>query len=132
VYGIFYDYHTDMADPLKGTYCPSGWRVPTSTEWGELVNGNEDVPRNFNYNIAGASGEGNPYWNTPGYDKYGFTIFSTGEYLLQGNIFRDYGIKAYFLLSENNLAIISATTQTTGTADSGKYYPVRCILVTNP
>jgi uncharacterized protein (TIGR02145 family) len=86
-YGILYNWHA----VASGKLCPTGWHVPTDSEWNTLIDflGGEDV-------AGGKMKEaGTAHWNSPNLDatnSSGFTalpagyLFDNGNYNSLGNV----------------------------------------------
>jgi uncharacterized protein (TIGR02145 family) len=112
--------------------CPTGWHVPTTTEWDvlETFAGGELV-------AGGRLSEVNPSANFTGTDNYGFTARPGGYWM---SLFWSGGNQAYFATSTlnpdptpgNDVWVRFITTANDefgdGTRDAAHFNSVRCIL----
>ncbi len=82
-YGLLYDWNT----ATKSGFCPTGWHLPTTSEFNDLLDyaGSDKATRSQNLRAAS--------WRK-GADKYGFSALPAGDYS-SGN-YRFFGEAAFF------------------------------------
>jgi len=127
--------------------CPAGWRIPTETEWNQLVS---YMGSQSEYILSGNSSYiakalcSTSYWNTNGYNNApgnnlssnnasGFSAVPAGRY--SGN-YDDFGNYAYFWTATENSSlsakcfVISTSSASTYFSSYEKSYgmSVRCVL----
>jgi uncharacterized protein (TIGR02145 family) len=148
-YGRLYNWATAMAldpscnssdcayktSPKHQGICPSGWHIPSGTEWNKLLRFVDNIPgtsSNPYYSFeAGkylkATSEWNNYGNVSGNgeDKYGFSALPAGDYGNNGNWWSasEHGSKAAY-----NLAMYYDDDDVYGSNEDKLYmFSVRCL-----
>jgi len=78
--------------------CPSGWHVPSDSEWTTLVSAVEANPL-VGTGQAGTSLKSRTGWN--GNDLFGFTVLPGGgvAFLTSSTVFKNAGVYAFFWLA---------------------------------
>lgn len=99
-YGLLYNWKAvDYIEQNKATLLPSGWHVPTESEWTTLLTAVGGA------SVAGAKLKSFSDWSSGnGDDPYGMSIYPCGDYSTVINEYENINVKTWFWTATENSA----------------------------